>query len=1019
MAKVGSAVIELRADASPLQNALRRAEADTKKFVGSASANVAQFTAAFRTAGAAIAAVGLGLATTQILKTTASFESARRGLEAVTGSAAAAKGEMNFLARESNRLGLDLLTTTKSFTSFLAATKGTVLQGEESRRIFSAVSGAMAVLGKTSEETEGALMAIQQMISKGSVQAEELRGQLGERLPGAFQLAAQAMGVTTFQLNKMLEQGQVGIELLPKLATILEQRYGGAAKNGITGLTAAWNRLNTAAQQTQNAIGEGPLSSAVERLLNQITGALNDNQDSARRFGEILAGVFDSATKAVSDFRTGAQETFGGEIKRQLDLFVEGLDRVVTAYEKWLDLSQAIQNVDKTKPSMFDFAFGDRSSRVTAEYDRLQAERAARDKANAERRRGERQAVQDPPLPKPVLDGMTPEAYAKQAAAEKGAAAELKRRQKATKDLIDDLTQEKATLGLLNLEKEISNNLHKAGVTAASAEGRQIAQLTREVDSYTKALERQKAQKELAGDVLFESQQLRRGEVDRGVYSTMRGSGLLDKNGEISEGINRQIADQIRWNEEVARTQEAYRGLGSEIVSASRKGDLKGVGQSILDRTQKLVDDRIGQSIDDGISGLISSVMGPGAGVGKLGTISNPMAVTIVGGAGPIANALGLGAGGDVTRAPLAAVNDNGVNARVSGAFDQFKSVEMAAAAKAIKTIESGGNYSALGPATRTGDRAYGAYQVMGANVGPWSEKHFGQRLTPDQFRANPQAQDAVFNGEFGRLSSRYGPEGASRAWFAGEGGMNRMAAKDVVGTNVGGYGSRFGQLYNQNLTQPPALDTAALQQQLSGLQTATQQAATAIPNMTQTAAQAAPALGGVAQQAGGVSNFFQNLFSGSGGGTGGAAGGAGGGIGSSIGSFLGFDDGGYTGPGGKKQPAGVVHKGEVVFSQSDIARNGGVGNVESIRRGISRSPQIIAPVIAQAAPASSPSRKTEVNFHGAPEGTRVEETNDDQGERFDVFFDKSMAKTLTTPGGKTARGMRQFYGASPQVRRR
>ena len=47
-----------------------------------------------------------------------------------------------------------------------------------------------------------------------------------------------------------------------------------------------------------------------------------------------------------------------------------------------------------------------------------------------------------------------------------------------------------------------------------------------------------------------------------------------------------------------------------------------------------------------------------------------------------------------------------------------------------------------------------------------------------------------------------------------------------------------------------------------------------------------------------------------------------------------GFSSGGYTGPGGKNQPAGVVHKGEVVWSQNDVARAGGVGVVEAMRNG-------------------------------------------------------------------------------------
>lgn len=115
---------------------------------------------------------------------------------------------------------------------------------------------------------------------------------------------------------------------------------------------------------------------------------------------------------------------------------------------------------------------------------------------------------------------------------------------------------------------------------------------------------------------------------------------------------------------------------------------------------------------------------------------------------------------------------------------------------KAIAGIESGGDYGKLGPVIEkgrmAGDRAYGKYQVMGANVGPWTKQHFGQELTPEQFVQNPQAQDAVFNGQFGAYAKQYGPEGAARAWFAGPGNMNNMGAKDQLGTTVGSYAAKF-----------------------------------------------------------------------------------------------------------------------------------------------------------------------------------------------------------------------------------
>lgn len=57
------------------------------------------------------------------------------------------------------------------------------------------------------------------------------------------------------------------------------------------------------------------------------------------------------------------------------------------------------------------------------------------------------------------------------------------------------------------------------------------------------------------------------------------------------------------------------------------------------------------------------------------------------------------------------------------------------------------------------------------------------------------------------------------------------------------------------------------------------------------------------------------------------------------IGKLFGFSSGGYTGPGGKNDPAGIVHKGEVVFSQDDIRRNGGVAAVEAMRAGTTVAP--------------------------------------------------------------------------------
>jgi hypothetical protein len=111
---------------------------------------------------------------------------------------------------------------------------------------------------------------------------------------------------------------------------------------------------------------------------------------------------------------------------------------------------------------------------------------------------------------------------------------------------------------------------------------------------------------------------------------------------------------------------------------------------------------------------------------------------------------------------------------------------------RAISGIESGGRYDLLGPVTKTGDRAYGKYQVMGSNVPEWTRAALGRAMTPQEFLADTSAQDAVFQHRFGSYVQKYGPGGAARAWFAGEGGMNNPGATDQLGTSVADYERRF-----------------------------------------------------------------------------------------------------------------------------------------------------------------------------------------------------------------------------------
>lgn len=111
--------------------------------------------------------------------------------------------------------------------------------------------------------------------------------------------------------------------------------------------------------------------------------------------------------------------------------------------------------------------------------------------------------------------------------------------------------------------------------------------------------------------------------------------------------------------------------------------------------------------------------------------------------------------------------------------FEQFFS--------AIAEQESGGNYGAVGVWVR-GDRAYGKYQVMGANIPSWTKKHYGKALTPQQFLNNPKAQEAVARGTLKGYFNKYGARGAASAWYSGNPNLHMSTSSQSGGPSIKGY---------------------------------------------------------------------------------------------------------------------------------------------------------------------------------------------------------------------------------------
>ena len=202
----------------------------------------------------------------------------------ITGSSSAAQQQLSYLYDVSNRLGLQFQSTAESAKTFFAAGKGSSLE-KDMNAIFESVASAGAALALSQDDMQGAFLALGQMISKGKVQAEELRGQLGERLPGAFQLAAKAMNMTTAELDKFMADGKLTAEdLLPKLAKVMQEDFGAAAEVAAYGLQGQMNRLSTEWTRLKAEMLDSDSVASVFGTLAEAMKALANN-------GEMVAAV--------------------------------------------------------------------------------------------------------------------------------------------------------------------------------------------------------------------------------------------------------------------------------------------------------------------------------------------------------------------------------------------------------------------------------------------------------------------------------------------------------------------------------------------------------------------------------------------------------------------------------------------------------------------------------------------------------------------------------------------------------
>lgn len=259
-----------------------------KSLLDSGSASTAFFIAGIVGLGAAVAILG-----TKAVKVSMEMERFNALLTSSTGASALARDEFQYVVSIANQLGQSVQGLVAPYANFSTAARLAGFTVEEQRDVFEAVMTTGAALRFDTEKTQRTFLALEQMVSKGTVQMQELKLQLGQAIPGAMEIAAIAMGKTTAELNKMMESGDLlAKDFLLKLAPTLRNMFGAGALEGARTLQSEFARLSTAVFLFNEQLDEQVrVSQAVRTVVIALANALNYMSEHMSELISIVAAL--------------------------------------------------------------------------------------------------------------------------------------------------------------------------------------------------------------------------------------------------------------------------------------------------------------------------------------------------------------------------------------------------------------------------------------------------------------------------------------------------------------------------------------------------------------------------------------------------------------------------------------------------------------------------------------------------------------------------------------------------------
>lgn len=261
------------------------------------------FSLSFQAASAfrvALGSITLGSFTKSVFTAGDALMQFKTTMEVASGSTEAAAQDLVYIDTLAAKLGTNLSASRDAFSKFAVSAQIAGVSGDQTRKIFEAVSTSMAVLGRGTEDQKLAFLALEQMMSKGVISAEELRRQLGERLPGAVSLMARSIGVSVSELQKLLKEGKlISSEVLPKFADELNRTFGSQLERTFSRAGSNLGRLGVEFQKFLEKVAGAGFMDALASQFRDLTTLFRSEEidEFAYRLGSGLA----DAANAIGD----------------------------------------------------------------------------------------------------------------------------------------------------------------------------------------------------------------------------------------------------------------------------------------------------------------------------------------------------------------------------------------------------------------------------------------------------------------------------------------------------------------------------------------------------------------------------------------------------------------------------------------------------------------------------------------------------------------------------------------------